>query len=123
MNKIKFDSYFKDIEKELDKQERAKRFKATKYLKKKLKQKAVQRFGADSNITKGVLSKNKILPRESIVGLGDPAQHAHLIEFGTDNRFQKNGKGTGHVSADPFVFPLFNAEAGNVERILQEEWF
>lgn len=127
---LKYESYLKDIDKEINKVSRRQRLKAGRYVKKKLREKSVQRFGADSNITKGIGSKN--LKAVTIVGIGPPAQAAHLIEFGTDTRYHgqnskmnKGGKRwyTGHVKAKPFVEPTYRESAPRVQAILSEEWF
>ena len=123
---MKFNSYIKEINKELEKVERRQRGKAVKLLKNKLKQKATERFGSGSNITKGI---GHISDKyESRVGVGPKAYHAHLIEFGTDTRFTTKGigsgeKGTGHIQAEPFVFPTFEENTQAVINIMQEVWF
>ena len=118
---MKFNSYIKEINKELEKVERRQRGKAVKLLKKKLKQKATERFGSDSDITKGI---GHISDKyESRVGVGPKAYAAHLIEFGTDSRFTKGGRSTGHIQAKPFVFPTFEENTQAVINIMQEVWF
>lgn len=118
---LRFESYLGDIEKEMNKQEKKARAKAGRHVRKKLKVKAVQRFGIDSDITKGIGLKN--LPRVTLVGVGPPAQAMHLIEFGTDARFTKSGKATGHVKAKPLIIPTLEEEAVTVGQILNKEWF
>ena len=122
---FKYESFMGDIIKDMNKAERQQRTKAAKHVKKKLKQKTTQKFSADSNITKGIGYKN--LKRTSIVGVGPPAQAAHLIELGTDERYHKTGrqkgKYTGRIKADPFIFPVFREETNAVIQILSEEWF
>jgi hypothetical protein len=63
------------------------------------------------------------------IGFGHPAQHAHLLEFGTVPRTVKNYMGkagkvvaVGRVIPRPFMRPVFEEEAGNVEKILSGEW-
>lgn len=36
--------------------------------------------------------------------------HAHLVEFGTGPRRQKNGMSTGSAPAQPFLFPAWESE-------------
>ena len=45
------------------------------------------------------------------------APHAGFIEFGTGERQQKTGKGTGSVTAKPFIRPAWDA---NKERITRK---
>ena len=120
-NTLKYESFLGDIDKEINAIARKRRIIAGNHVKKKLRQVASQKFGASSNITKGIGSKQ--LKTSSVVGVGPPAQAAHLIEFGTDERYQRKGKYTGRIKKDPFVFPVYIAEAPEVERILSEEWF
>ena len=118
---LRYESFLGDIDKEINAIARKKRIKAGNHVKEKLRQAATQKFGADSNIVEGIGSKQ--LKTTSIVGVGPPAQAAHLIEFGTDERYQRKGKYTGKIKKDPFVFPVYIAETPEVERILSEEWF
>ena len=122
---LKFESFMGDIDKELQRISRKRRTEAAAHVKKKLKQKTTQRFGAGSGITEGVGSKH--MKSVSLVGIGPPGQHAHLIEFGTDDRYHLSGKRkgryTGHINADPFVEPVYRAEASTVRKIMTKEWF
>ena len=116
-----YESFLADIDREMNKAARRQRTKAGKHVKKKLKQKTTQKFGADSNITKGIGLKN--LKKTTIVGVGPPAQAAHLIEFGTDERYHESGKYTGRIKADPFMIPVYREESPVVQQILAKEWF
>jgi hypothetical protein len=83
------------------------------------------------NLEKGTISE---LRRDesgsfALVGLGPPAYHGHMLEFGTDQRFVKNYRGkenvaveVGHVKPKPFVLPTFEEQNGNVERVLNGDW-
>lgn len=121
MFKLSLETYGKDVIKEMRKAERRQRTKAARYMHKKLKQEAQSRFGAESDITKGVVYRHD--KEASLVGMGPPAYAAHLIEFGTDSRYTKSGKPTGYIRADPFVFPTFDREAAATIQILSEAWF
>lgn len=64
-----------------------------------------------------------------LVGATNPAQHAHLLEFGTKERTVQNAFGrkgarmnVGRVKAKPFVEPTFEREASAVEDILNNPW-
>ena len=48
--------------------------------------------------------------------IGPSAPHAHLVEFGTGPRQQKNGKSTGVMPAQPFMRPAFD---NNVDRAIE----
>lgn len=127
--KLKYTSFLDEIEKDFKKEEKAARAVAAKHLRKKLKEKTVERFGTDSNITKGVRMQN--LKHISLVGIGPPGYQAHLIEFGTDERYQKSGKPTGQITSrrkhgprnNAFVMPTFNEETKAIMEILSREWF
>ena len=118
-------SYIADVNREIQKGERRNRLKATRYITKKLKQEVKNKYG-EGNLYKGIdyvhyddLSK---------FGFTKPAQHAHLIEFGTDERFVKNYRGhkgvyksVGRMKNDKPVFrPVVLREAANVGKILAE---
>jgi hypothetical protein len=40
------------------------------------------------------------------------APHAHLVEYGTVERFHKGGKSVGVMPANPFVRPAWDASSG-----------
>lgn len=40
--------------------------------------------------------------------IGASAPHAHLVEFGTVERFHESGKSTGSMPAQPFIRPAFD---------------
>lgn len=50
-----------------------------------------------------------------IMYVGALMPHAHLIEFGTVERFHKSGKSVGRMPARPFMRPAFDA---NVDAVL-----
>ncbi|AUQ71036.1 HK97-gp10 family putative phage morphogenesis protein [Phaeobacter inhibens] len=52
---------------------------------------------------------------------GSHAPHAHLIEFGTGDRYHKSGKYVGAVMADPFMRPAWDANRERVLEILKRE--
>jgi HK97 gp10 family phage protein len=118
---FKFKSFIKEIDKKMDKEERHARTEAAKHVRKRLKDVSISRFGRNSNITKGIGYKN--LKKSTVVGVGTPGNHAHLIEFGTDDRYTKAGKPAGHVTANPFVIPTFEEEKDKIIEILRKEWF
>jgi HK97 gp10 family phage protein len=42
----------------------------------------------------------------------------HLVEFGTDGRYNKNGAYRGEMPATPFAKPAFDQTKGQVERLI-----
>lgn len=75
------------------------------------------RLAASINIAKS-LSKRQRRRRargkgliEAFVG-ASPSPHAHLVEFGTKQRFHKSGKSTGAGPAKPFMRPAWDAHKG-----------
>jgi HK97 gp10 family phage protein len=78
------------------------------------------------NLIKGVIFTRN--PGKRFVGMGKPAYHAHLLEFGTGPRTVKNyrGKGVavavGSVAPRPFLIPTFEEEKENVKKLLSETW-
>jgi hypothetical protein len=74
------------------------------------------------DMLKGAMLKNSDLEQEVKVGFGPPAHHAHLMEFGTAHRVDRNGKDRGQVLPRPVLGPTFEQEADNVGQILSEKW-
>jgi HK97 gp10 family phage protein len=136
---VRLESYIKDVISDIDKSEKKVRSKAAQYLVKKMKEKVNDQYfkGYHSipgeppgkmtgNLQKGIGSKDIDSEHKTLVGVGPPAHHAHLLEFGTVERYTpvKNGKPrrSGRVAPRPFVFPTFQEEAENVGKILSERW-
>lgn len=46
--------------------------------------------------------------------IGAAAPHAHLVEFGTVQRFHESGKSTGTMPMKPFIRPAFDAKKQEV---------
>ncbi len=56
-------------------------------------------------------------PNEAFVTVGDTdARHGHLVEFGTGERFHKDGTPTGAMPAAPFLLPAWRLNRARVER-------
>lgn len=120
---MSFESYLQDVIKEIDKINTKNRKKAAAHVKKALRKKVAERFGISGNLYKGVDRYNG--KESSFVGFMSPAQHAHLIEFGTDERFIKNYHGkqgvvvsSGRMPKRPLLQPVFDEEAEAVKRIM-----
>jgi HK97 gp10 family phage protein len=47
--------------------------------------------------------------------LGETGPHAHLVEFGTGPRYDKDGRFVGVMPAEPFMRPAWDAESRNIE--------
>lgn len=130
--KISFKSFAKQIERDLKKGRREKLKKAgqhvQKAIKEKVKTKRISQPGEppgrfSGNLYKGIGYQVKPEDEEVLVGARPPAYHAHLLEFGTEQRtVEKTGKDAGKVEARPFIFPTFEEEKEEVKRILSEEW-
>lgn len=60
-----------------------------------------------------------------VMYVGSTAPHAHLVEFGTGPRFQRNGKYVGIMPPDPFLRPAWDANKdqvlANLARAVREE--
>jgi HK97 gp10 family phage protein len=128
-------SMIKQVIRDLDKAESQKLDKAASYLRNKMREKVSKKVrskpGDPPGLQSGNLKKGIKFVREPgkrLVGVGRPASHAHLLEFGTGPRYVKNyrGKGgvkfVGAVQPRPFMIPTFEAEKENVEKILSEPW-
>lgn len=126
----KFTSYLKSIESDLRKSQKRALKRAALHLKKKVREKlrnvSPSAPGQPPGKVSGDLLKGigtKSLKDSELIGAGPPAQHAHLLEFGTKDRtVKKSGKMVGHVKPRPFLGPTFEAEAENVKEILSEKW-
>lgn len=121
-----FESYVDAINKDIDKYETERRKKAVQYLAKKLRQKIKNQYGK-GNLYKGVA--HVTYDKLSKVGYTKPAQHAHLIEFGTDRRFVMNYKGkknnqkdVSYMKPNPILKNTINEESPMVEKILASGW-
>jgi HK97 gp10 family phage protein len=47
--------------------------------------------------------------------LGETGPHAHLVEFGSGPRYDKDGRFVGVMPAEPFMRPAWDAESRNIE--------
>ncbi len=125
-----------EIIKEMSISERRSLIAAGSYLKKKLKEKVSSKGislpGNPPGRDKGDLIKGidyQPIEHAVLVGVGPPAYHAHLLEFGTQLRTVKNYRGhegvevsSGKIEPRPFLVPTFDEEVEEVEKILSENW-
>ena len=60
----------------------------------------------------------KSFDRDQWVKVRNPAPHAHLVEFGTGERFTKDGKSKGSMPARPFLRPAVESKKGEAVRAM-----
>lgn len=56
-----------------------------------------------------------------VLTVGSSSPLAHLVEFGTAERFQKSGKSTGIMPMNPFVRPAWDAGADRCLQVIKTE--
>ena len=137
MPSLKSVSYIKQVIADLEKAQGKNLDKAAAYLRGKLKdkvsKKSISSPGDPPGMRTGDLKKGiKFVRKDNdtrLVGVGPPASHAHLLEFGTGPRIVKNWMGhkgitkdVGPMKARPFMAPTFAEEDENVANILAEQW-
>lgn len=133
MNKFSFTSYLKDVEKNIDAVKDVRLTKAAKHVAKKMREKASDVWEPGTGpmpgeppakrtgeLVKGIGYEAEL--GEMFVGVGKPASHAHLLEFGTEDRYDKKGHYKGRVAPRPFVYPTFEEESETVKKIMSESW-
>ena len=104
-NIVKYQSFVKDVFKDIVAVEKEVLKDAAKHVQKKMKEKVSKRGrsfpGAPPGLKTGNLKKGikyDIRDRDNaLVGLGPPAHHGHLLEFGTKIRTTKKGVNKGHL--------------------------
>ena len=117
-NKFTFTSGLKEIEKELEKDQRRQVAKAARVLSKAVKSEITEKgIIDDGDLLKsvGFTAKKGV----AIVGVGFPA---HMIEKGTVDRVGKDGHSSGKMVANPFFLPAFKKAQSELISILTEEW-
>jgi len=123
-----FKSYLNEVTKDLNKAKKKRLRDAAKHVAKKMKKKVGKRGlsvpGQPPSKKSGSLRKGigyEILNEDTaLVGVGPPAYHAHLSEFGTTDRTRKDGKNTGRIIKRPFVVPTSQEESKAVQDILSK---
>lgn len=123
--KYTFKSQADKINKELEKAEKESRENAARALGKKLKKEVLSLYGTgDLSKGSGAIERRKQVTK---VGFKKPAYHAHLIEYGTDERFVKNYLGTkgkevsvGKMPERPFFSEFIEREAESTGRLMQK---
>ena len=135
-NKFKYTSFVRDAIKRIDKGKVAKLRKAGSYMKRRLRKKLNKKQqGGDASapgdspgkrsgtLRKGVASFIDARNATAFIGTRAPAHHAHLLEFGTQARYQKRtGRYTGVQAPRPFFLPTFMEEEEEVIKIMRETW-
>jgi hypothetical protein len=142
----KFTSYISGIQKEIDKISSEKTRDASEYLVDKIRTKISGTTRSlpgrppatsSGSLIKGVAYK-KTSPTTALVGFVPPAQHAHLMEFGTKTRVNKSyikinpiskkvrkkytGRNLGKVDKRPFILPTFEEEKENIKKLMSTGW-
>lgn len=130
MPKGSFKSYVKQINKDLESISKERIKESAKYLqgkiKDKIKNKNISQPGQPPGKRSGDLLKGikyDIKDNETaLIGVGPPASHAHLLEFGTMERRKKDGRPTGRMIKRPFLLPTFIEESGNIRKMMSGYW-
>jgi len=129
-NKSFYKSFVKDVSSDIDKLEGETLKEAAKHIRKKMKEKVSKKTKSlpgmppgfnRGNLKKGIkyeITKSIYTGKTAFVGLGAPAQHGHLLEFGTAMRYTKKGVAKGRVLPRPFVIPTFEEESEAVKNIM-----
>lgn len=60
-------------------------------------------------------------PSRIVLTVGSTSPLAHLIEFGTVERFHESGKSTGTMPMNPFVRPAWDAAADRCLQVIKDE--
>lgn len=132
-NKSTYKSFVKDIFSDMKEIESETLREASKHVRKKMKKKVSKKVksmpGMPPGLNVGNLKKGikfeiqkSFIGKVAFVGVGPPAQHAHLLEFGTIERHTKKGVSKGKVLARPFVIPTFDEESEAVKRIMMGQF-
>lgn len=131
-NSFQFKSFAATLTRDIDKAENRALMKAARHLRKvmraKLNTRRVSQPGeapgrVTGDLSKGAKIDNHRKGHKVFVGVGAPAHHAHLLEFGTAERVvAKTGARVGRVAPRPFLGPTFEEEQGEVQKILSERW-
>lgn len=129
-NKFTYKSFVDDVFKDIVKAEKEVLREAAKHVRKKMKKKVSKKAQSLPGMPPGIVTRDlkkgikfQIADRDhAFVGLSAPAQHGHLLEFGTKIRYTKKGVKKGQVLARPFVRPTFEEETEAVKRIMSGQW-
>lgn len=127
---VKYQSFMKDVFTDIVKIEKETLKQAATHVRDKMKEKVSKKGrslpGSPPGVRTGNLKKGikfDIRDRDSaLVGLGPPAHHGHLLEFGTLRRVTKKGKQLGRVLPRPFVRPTFEEESDTVRKIMEGQF-
>lgn len=120
--------YINEVIRDLERAEKKRLLEAARHVVGKLKENTRKQWKRHTgNLQKGI--GHKELPHAVLVGYGPPAFHAHLLELGTQHRVVKNYLGApgvevkvGRIKARPVIFPTFEQETAEVERIISIPW-
>lgn len=126
-NKFTYKSFVDDIFKDMVKSEKKVLKEAAIHVKKKMKKKISRKGPSLPGMPPGLNTKRlrkgikfEVVDRDhAFIGLSAPAQHGHLLEFGTLVRHTKRGAKKGRILKRPFVIPTFEEETEAVKKIMQ----
>lgn len=132
-NKNTYKSFVNEVFSDMKEIENETLREAAKHVRNKMKKKVSKKVPSSpgmppglnvGNLKKGIRFeiKKSIMGKVAFVGLGPPAQHGHLLEFGTIERYTKKGVPKGKVLARPFVIPTFDEESEAVKRIMMGQF-
>jgi HK97 gp10 family phage protein len=82
--------------------------------------------GKTGNLKRAVITKilrsKESYPPTAICGIDRAiAPHAHLVEYGTTERFHKSGKSVGAAKQQPFFRPAWDESKGQVNAFIEME--
>lgn len=78
------------------------------------------RIKGKEKLVKAPLGSIGVGPRRG-KGKNQKGRHAHLVEYGTVTRKQKNGKVTGVMPAQPFMKPAWESTKDQIRENIREE--
>lgn len=115
--KLDFNSFAKNIEKDMDRRTTKALGEAASFIHGKIKE--ATPVGETGNLKRSL--KKQKWKRSIGVGFTKPdGSHAHLVEYGHD--LVKNGVKVGHVEAHPFFAPTWEANAPELKKKIKEAY-
>jgi HK97 gp10 family phage protein len=120
---FKFESYLKEIQKELVSENKKLVTKAANVVKRQARKNAggtsSRPYKETGDLYRGIAVKVWKSGQGAYVGVKHPGQHAHLVESG--HAFPKGSEKEGRVPGYPFLKPAFEDTRDKVVEILSEK--